>query len=170
LLDTSFGISESKLAGEVKEIVDDGDLRHVSRIADDNAGVIRDSFLSVIAMLMAIGLFVGTTVIGITIYSATVEKAREYGVLKAVGIKSTRLYAIVFEQALISSVAGFILGVLLYHLVAWLAYNYFPEVVFYLSIEYYLYVLILAVVMSIIAAFIPIKKINDIDPALVFKS
>src|SRR3712207_8259794 len=41
---------------------------------------------------------VGTAIIGLIIYTATVEKTREYGILKAIGLSNRRLYSLVFQQ------------------------------------------------------------------------
>src|SRR4030067_2898946 len=47
------------------------------------------------------------------IYTATVERQREYGVLKAIGAGNRVLYQVVTVQALAASLAGSGLGVLL---------------------------------------------------------
>src|SRR5439155_1586374 len=53
---------------------------------------------------------VGLAVAGLTIYTATVEKSREYGILKAEGFTNPYLYRVVFEQSMITGALGFLLG------------------------------------------------------------
>ncbi len=45
---------------------------------------------------------VGLSVAGLTIYTATVEKSREYGILKAEGSTNRFLYRVVIEQSLVT--------------------------------------------------------------------
>jgi len=163
-------VDRDELAREVQDLIPNAALKTSDEVAAANVALISESFLPIIAFLVAIGVSVGVAVVGITIYSATSEKFREYGVLKAIGVKDTRLYQIVFEQALISSVSGFILGTLMYWGIEFLAYYYMPVVSFKLDWPYYGYIFALTLVISVIAAFIPIRKSNSIDPALGFKS
>jgi len=169
LLEVEPGNSDNVLES-AKNIVPDSSVVENEFIADSNEKVIKDSFLPIISILVFIGLFVGVTVIGITVYSTTSEKSQEYGVLKAIGIKSGKLYRIVFEQAFISSVLGFVVGVGLYFLIEVIAFYIVPAVNFELPAKYYLYVFVIALFMSVLSSFVPIRKIDSIDPALVFKS
>ena len=52
----------------------------------------------------------GLSVAGHTIYTATVEKSREYGILNAEGSTNRSLYRVLFEQSLVTSALGFVLG------------------------------------------------------------
>ncbi|MDP2954261.1 MAG: ABC transporter permease, partial [Chloroflexota bacterium] len=69
------------------------------------------SFEPIIAVIMVIGFVVGATVISLTIYTATVEKAREFGVMKALGASSLQLYRIVVSQSFVVGLLGFATGV-----------------------------------------------------------
>jgi putative ABC transport system permease protein len=62
-------------------------------------------------LMVAIAFLVGALVVGLVIYTATTERRREYGVLKAIGARNWRLYGVVMAQALLSSLAGAALGV-----------------------------------------------------------
>ena len=45
-------------------------------------------------------------IVGLIIYTATVERQREYGVMKAIGAKNRVLYQVVLTQALFASISG----------------------------------------------------------------
>ncbi len=139
-------------------------------IARSNAEVIRNSFLSVIIILAFVGLLVGITIIGITIYSSISDRVREYGVLKAIGVRNGKLYRIILEQSFISSILGFLGGVALYLIIQKGAFIFFPTVNFELPVSIYIYTAVAAVVMSLVSSFIPARKINSIDLIEVFKS
>ncbi|WP_353748366.1 FtsX-like permease family protein [Paenarthrobacter sp. YL] len=77
---------------------------------ENNTNIVRDTFLPIILVLLLIGIAVGMTVIGLTIFTSTIEKAREYGVLKAIGVSNRQLYTVVVEQAVTAAVLGYLLG------------------------------------------------------------
>jgi putative ABC transport system permease protein len=63
----------------------------------------------VLTALMAFA--VGIVVVGQTIYSSTIEHLQEFGTLKAIGAENRHIYEIIFEQAFISAVIGFAVGI-----------------------------------------------------------
>ena len=52
----------------------------------------------------------GLSVAGHTIYTATGEKSQESGILNAEGFTNRFLYRVLFEQSLVTSALGFVLG------------------------------------------------------------
>lgn len=66
-----------------------------------------------VRLMTGIAFLVGTLVVGLVLYSATVERRREYGVLKAIGAAPRTLYGITLTQALIVTVAGAAVGLAL---------------------------------------------------------
>ncbi len=170
LLKTSGNVDKDTLDKKVASLVKNAMVKESAEISDANVAVIKTSFLPIIAFLIIIGLFAGMTVIGVTVYTTTSERAREFGVLKAIGIKNTRLFRIVLQQAFVISIVGFFAGVLLYFLVQFLAYKWMPELTFALDIKYYVYILLLTLLMSVLASIVSIRKVLSIDPALVFKA
>lgn len=135
-----------------------------------NRQFIDETFLPIIAVLVMIGFGVGVAVIGLTIYTATMDKSREYGVLKALGASNGRLYRIVLEQALISGVLGYALGAVLVVLVAGLAQRATPMFVTSVNPPILLGLLALALFMSLVASYFPVNRLVRIDPAIVFRS
>ncbi len=70
-------------------------------------------FSAPLKLMVGIAFLVGTMIVGLIIYTATVERQREYGVIKAIGAKNRFLYQVVLIQALFASIAGSSLGILL---------------------------------------------------------
>lgn len=135
-----------------------------------NTKIISESFLPVILVLVLVSIAVGIAVIGLTIFTSTVEKAKEYGVLKAIGLKNRQLYSLVIKQALIAGVIGFVIGTgLAYSLSASIG-KYVPQFVTQIRLFDIAWVLLLTLAMSILAAFMPIRRLAHIDPAEVFKA
>jgi putative ABC transport system permease protein len=140
------------------------------KFVQNNTSIITDTFLPIILVLLVIGIAVGMTVIGLTIFTSTIEKAREYGVLKAIGIRNTQLYAVVVEQALAAAVAGYAIGALLSAGVNALAGRFVPEFITELRWADYGWIFAVTLAMAVIAAFLPARRLSRIDPAEVFRA
>lgn len=170
LVKTKESYNQGEVIKNIEKIGPQVDAVTRERFIQDNHKVIAEAFLPIIYTLSLIGMLVGVAVIGLTTYTATIEKSREFGILKAIGMENRTLYKIVFIQSLISAILGYIFGVSMAYIVAYLANIYQPA--FTASIEPFnlLMALAVSVLMGIVASYIPVRKIANIDPALVFKT
>jgi putative ABC transport system permease protein len=166
----NLSVPASRVEPDIKRVLPTVELQTKENIAQGNANVVSDSFLPIISLMVFIGLAVGTTVIGLTIYTATAERAKEYGILKAVGVTDGKLFGIVQRQTLLASVLGFAVGVGLYALVQYATFYVVPTVGFSLPGQYFAVVFGLTLLTGILAALIPLRKLNRIDPAEAFTS
>ncbi|MBI2984694.1 MAG: ABC transporter permease [Candidatus Kerfeldbacteria bacterium] len=135
-----------------------------------NAEFIKESFLPIILVLVLIGVATGIAVIGLTIFTSTIEKSREYGVLKAIGATGRHLNQIVAVQSLIAGLLGYAVGVMVAVGLGMIVGNLVPGFVVRFRVVDFLWIFAVAIVMALLAAFIPAKRLASIDPALVFKS
>lgn len=138
--------------------------------ASENRSEIMAFFLPIVSVLLVIAFLVGTVVIGLTIYTSTIERAREYAVMKAVGAGPVFLYRVVFSQSVILGTTGFLLGFPLALAVNRLAQNVVPEFVNILRWEDILAVFGVTLVMTVFAGVVPVRRVNGIDPASVFRA
>jgi len=141
----------------------------IGDFAISSGKMITDSFLPILLVITIIGFLTGAVIVGITIYTSTIEKIREYGVLKALGVSNKKLFLIVFEQALWSSMAGYFLGVILLLLVKQIVINFVPVMAVEPTLMHYIFAFVTSFLISLLASYIPIKKISNLDPAIVFK-
>src|SRR3972149_3255675 len=72
--------------------------------------VVKDMSTDVINLMNLIGFLIGLAVMALTVYTATLSRRSEYGVLKALGARNSYLYTTVIAQALISVTIGFGVG------------------------------------------------------------
>ena len=131
---------------------------------------IDESFLPIIAILVGIGFIVGAAVVGLTIYTATIERSREFGVMKAVGGSPGFLYRIVLSQSAVLTSAGFLAGFTAALAVARIASRLVPEFATQFELRDLGFVLAITLLMAVIASFVPVQRINSIDPGSVFKA
>ncbi len=122
-----------------------------------------------IAVLLAamLGLVVGVVVVTQTIYATTMDHLREFGTLKAMGASNRYIYRIIIQQALISAVLGYALGMVVSLFVVRASREGGAAILLPASLAAGLFALTVA--MCIGAAMVSINKVTRIDPAMVFK-
>ena len=122
-----------------------------------------------VAVLLAalLGLVVGVVVVAQTIYATTMDHLKEYGTLKAMGATNPYLYRVILQQAAMSGVVGYAIGMLASLVVVrgseqggaaillpgWMAIAMFG----------------VTLAMCLTAAIVSINKVTRLDPATVFK-
>ena len=126
--------------------------------------------LPILFVVLILAFVVGLAVSGLTIYTATIEKSREYGIIKAVGFKNIYLYRLVFEQALVTGALGFVIGVALTLSFGSFAASRVPQFVTLVRWTDLLMVLGLTIVMSLAAGYVPVRRVAAIDPVEAFKA
>lgn len=167
------GQDPHKLETDIEDLAKENGAPVVAFTREEFASNTRDRILNnilpILFMVLALAFIVGLAVAGLTIYTATIEKAREYGILKAVGFENTYLYRLVFEQSAITAVLGFIVGVGLTLAVEPFATDIVPQFVLFTRWQDVLMVAGATVVMALLAAYIPVRRLAQIDPTTVFK-
>jgi len=141
-----------------------------SDFAEKNKRILNEVFIPIISVLVTLSAVIGTAIIGLTIYTATLEKAKEFGVLKALGASNGQIYTIVLQQALVSGVLGYLVGVGATYFILWLIPLYVPVFVTVTLGTDLAWVFGISFFMSFIASYTPVWRIVKIDPALVFNS
>ena len=162
------GASGDATASEIEKAVPGTRVFSSAEFADAIRQEMDETFLPVISLLVVIGFVVGVAVIGLTTYTATIERSREYGVIKAIGAPASYLYRVVAEQSLILGSIGFAVGLAATIVLARMLGNAVPE--FVTDIRWYdvLGVLVAAMGMAGVSSYIPARRIGSIDPATVF--
>jgi len=137
--------------------------------ADETRDRLIRNILPILIVVLIVAFIVGLAVAGLTIYTATVEKSREYGILKAEGFTNLFLYQVVFVQSLVTSALGFALGAGLTLLVAPFAQGLVPQFVVFIRWQDVLGIAAATLLMALLAAYIPVRRLAAIDPVTVFK-
>ena len=88
LVTPASGTSEQVLLDRLRNVPGTTALRKQEMIANDRQ-LIANVFNAPLLLMVAIAFLVGTLVVALVIYTATVERQREFGVLKAIGAESS---------------------------------------------------------------------------------
>jgi len=169
LLVTPAGANDPEtIAGRLGEVAGVNALLKHQIIANDTELLAR-VFSAPLRLMVAIAFLVGTLVVGLVIYTATVERQREYGVLKAVGTANRLLYGVVALQALLVTAVGSLIGVALAYGAAWLIMELRPQFLIVFEPLTIAQTLLAGLVMGLLAALFPVYAIAGLAPAEVFR-
>lgn len=123
-----------------------------------------------VAVLLAavLGLVVGFVVVAQTIYATTVDHLREFGTLKAIGAPNSYVYKIIIQQAALSAVMGYVVGMLVSFFVVRASQQGGASILLPWPMAAGMFFLTLT--MCVGAALVSISKVTRLDPAMVFKN
>ena len=140
-----------------------------SDVVANDAKLLARVYDAPIGLMVAIAFVVGVLVVGLVIYTATIERRREYGAVKAIGARNRVLYRVVATQALIAAAIGVIVGIGLAFAAGAALMSWRPQ--FLVAIEPTAVALVLAssLVMALLAALLPARSVAGLEPAEVFR-
>jgi putative ABC transport system permease protein len=163
------GQTPDVVARRIEALVHDVTAQTRQEFAAQERKVINDMSTDVVTIMNLVGVLIGMAVMALTVYTATLARRAEYGVLKALGAHNRQLYGVVLTQALISVSIGFMLGVgftlALAAIVPRTGLNLFLE----LRSAALLKVGLAALLITAVSAILPIRQIAGLDPATVFR-
>jgi putative ABC transport system permease protein len=136
---------------------------------ENNEAEVREGFTPILYVLVAIAFFVGTAIVGLTLYTATTEKSQEYGVLSAIGADRRALSGVVLRQAAVTSALGLALGCLLVVPAGWLVGELAPRTALEFPAWLFAVTASATVMMAILASYVPVRRLARLDPAAVFR-
>ena len=137
---------------------------------DNNAAEIRDSFEPIVRAMVFFAFFVGTAIVGLTMYTATTEKSREFGVLSAIGADRHALTEVILSQAAIAASLGFVLGCLLAAPAGLLVLELAPNAELEYPIWLFGVTALAAMLMALLASYLPVRRLTTLDPSEVFRA
>jgi putative ABC transport system permease protein len=140
------------------------------QFATNSRKLLSKNMLPILAVVLVLVFVVGVVVVGLTIYTATIEKEREYGVMRALGAPSKFLFIAVVEQSMMCGLLGFLAGEVAVVIASRFAERLVPQFVTLLRWQDALIVLASITVMCILAACLPVQRVLRVDPMTVFKA
>lgn len=140
-----------------------------SEVVTNDAKLMARVYDAPIGLMVAIAFVVGVLVVGLVIYTATIERRREYGAVKAIGARNRTLYRVVTIQAIIAAAVGALVGVGMALAAGAALMAWRPQ--FLVAIEPAAIAIVLAssLLMALLAALIPARSLATLEPAEVFR-
>lgn len=168
LVSTAGDVPESTVRDHLDELTG-VDALPKRDVAANDLRLLARVFSAPLKLMVAIAFLVGTLVVGLVILTATLERQREYGTLKAVGAKAGVLYRLVIAQALVSAGAGSVLGVGLALGAARLIMAARPQFLVVYEPASVAQALVAGLGMALLAALLPARAMARLAPAEVFR-
>ena len=139
------------------------------QLAANDRELMSGPFGAPLLIMVLVALGVGALVIGLSVYGFVSEHRREFGMLKAIGGSSRRLYGAVASQGLAIAGAGLAAGLVLQRLGASLMTALEPKYLFVFEPGHLLLALVAAAAMGLAGALVPARMIARLDPVEVFR-
>jgi putative ABC transport system permease protein len=152
-----------------RRLRDDAELLPTTVVKQNDVALLAKIFAVPLRLMVTIAFAVGTAILGMVIYSATVERMREYGVLKAVGARNQHLYWLVTQQGMATAVLGGGLGIGLAALAGQWIMRSAPKFLIVLEPRAVLVTVASGLLMGMLAAWLPARRAATLDPAQVFR-
>ena len=169
LVKTAPGRSPDAVAASIERELGDVSALSRSAFSAQEREVIAGMTTDIVAIMNVVGLLIGLAVMALTVYTATLARRAEYGVLKAVGARNRDLYLVVVLQAAIGLVLGLSASVLLTWLLSLAVPAVKPSIVLELRLSSIAKVGSMALVIAAAAAILPVRQMARLDPSAVFR-
>jgi putative ABC transport system permease protein len=118
---------------------------------------------------ISIALLVGTVVAGQTFYIFTIENLKQFGALKAIGVKNSRLVGMIMLQALMVASVGYSLGLGMTATFFEVTKNNLDLRGFFIYPEIAIGTGITILLIVLLASLISIRRVLVLEPAVVFR-
>ncbi|MEW5939920.1 MAG: ABC transporter permease, partial [Chloroflexota bacterium] len=113
LVKVNGGESPKVVAARIESQIRDVTAQTRDGFASQERKVVKDMSADLITIMNLIGFLIGLAVMALTVYTSTLSRRREYGMLKAIGARNSHLYLTVLAQAVLSVILGFLFGLLI---------------------------------------------------------
>ncbi len=169
LATVSEGESPESVARQIEASVNGVTAAVREEFSAEEAQIIQDMGSDVIAIMNSIGFLIGLAVTGLTIYTSTLARKAEYGMLKALGARNAHLYATVGWQTILSILLGFLVAIVITLSLTFIVPVIVPELELLLLPEAVARTAVAAASIALLACMIPVWQISQVDPAMVFR-
>lgn len=169
LVKVSEGESPEIVAARIQAQVRDVTAQTRNDFATQERQVVKDMSTDVITIMNLIGFLIGLAVMALTIYTSTLSRRREYGMLKALGARNRDLYLTVLAQAMLSVILGFLFGLIITLILTVAAPIFGSNLTLEVSLISMFKVGSVSLVIAAVSAMLPIRQIAGLDPAMVFR-
>ena len=164
------GVDSRQLAAALEERLPNADVLPTAewRTAQESYWIFGTGAGVTVLIAAGLGMIVGIVVVAQTIYAATVDHLKEYGTLKAIGAANRYIYRVIAQQAMVSAVVGYGVGITIALVVSKGSQQGTTAILLPWPLVGGL--ALATVAMCLIASIVSINKATRIDPAMVFRN
>lgn len=170
LVGAAPGVAPEELAERLAVALPNTTVQTRAEFARQEANVVRDMAADVMKIVTVIGLLIALAVIGLTLFTGTLAKLREYGIVKALGAGSGRLATTVVAQATWSVAIGLAVAVVVSMVLGAAIGALTPNVTVLIRADSVIRTGVGALIVGALAALLPLWRVVRVDPATAFRS
>jgi putative ABC transport system permease protein len=163
------GVNADTLAQRIAEALPDTTVQTRTEFARQEANVVRDMAADVMKIVTVIGFVIALAVTGLTLFTATLAKLREYGILKALGAGTARLALTVAAQAAWSVALALAVAVAVSMLLGAGIGAATPNIEVAIEPASVVRTGVTALAVGALASLIPLRRVLRVDPATAFR-
>ncbi len=163
------GSSPETMAERIRQTIPGINAMSKDAFVASDRSMARQMGTDIIRVMTLVGFVVGALVIGLTMYTATVRRAKEYGIIKALGAKNRYLLALVMLQTLVIAFLGLGIAIALAYLAQIVIPAIAPEIALAYPVGSIIKLGLASLIIALIAALLPAYRITRVEPGIVFK-
>jgi len=164
------GVTPEALATRIAAAVPDATVQTRAEFADHEARIVRDMATDIMSIMTIIGFLIALAVVALTLFTSTLAKLREYGIVKALGGTPLRLAGDVGAQAIWTITLATVLAVVFSAALGAAIGAATPNVRVVIETGSVARTAIGALAVGLVAAAIPLRRVVTVDPASAFRS
>jgi putative ABC transport system permease protein len=163
------GVSAGELAERVTAQLPFATVQTRAEFAEQERRIVADMAADVMGIMSIIGMLIALAVVGLTLFTATMAKLREYGIVKALGASRGRLATIVAAQAGWTIALGLAVAVGLSMVIGAAVGALTPNVHVVIEPRAVAGTAVAGLGIGALAALIPLRRVARVDPATAFR-
>lgn len=163
------GTSLAELAANLRQSLPSTNVLLKSQVMANDQQILAGAMDQVIFLMVAAAFIVGALVVGMVLYTATIERRSEYGILKAIGARGSVLYRVVISQAVVADGLGVVVGIVFAFAMGWLVSALKPQFLVTIQPAAIVATVFAGLVMALVGALLPARSVVSVAPADVFR-
>lgn len=170
LLDLPAGADAEAIGQRIEASVEDVHAMTPTVLAEHDQSVLAAVMETPLMVMLAISIVIGAAVLGLTSYTAALDRMREYGVLKAIGAPLQTMRLWLFEEALYRGGLGYVLGAVGSLGAARAIEAVWPQFTVRITFASLAFVALALIGMVLLGTLLPLRRIAKLEPAAVFRA
>ena len=163
------GMSAEGLAESIRRHAPGMDALTSPTFAENSRAIVISMIGRPLKTMIGIAALVGVALVGLTMLSMTSEQMRDFGVLRAIGVRPIQLCSTVISQAAIVAGLGYLLGASITYAAQFLIRDRLGDVTIEVTPTMLAAMAGATCVMAILGSLIPVRRVSRLDPALAFR-
>jgi putative ABC transport system permease protein len=149
-----------------------GDVHAMDRgtLAEHDQGLMAEVMETPLMVMLGISMVIGTAVLGLTSYTAALERMPDYAVLKAIGASPGHMRSWLLWEGVYRALLGYAVGGTASMGAARLIETLWPKFTIVITSNHFVLAAFLLVIMVAIGSLLPLRRVQRLDPAVVFRA